>query len=64
MDKRRLTKEVMETDLSANAQRRRPRRTCLDRIDQVIEKSQIKSTRKPATAYEKIGESGRNELCE
>jgi hypothetical protein len=39
MDERRLTKKIYETDVGGNAGRRRPRRTFLDQIGEVLEKA-------------------------
>jgi hypothetical protein len=40
-----LTKEIYEADVGSNAGRRRPRRTFLDQIGEVLEKGQVMSTR-------------------
>jgi hypothetical protein len=45
MDERRLTKEIYKADLGGNAGSRRPRRTFLDQIGEVLEKDQVRSTR-------------------
>jgi hypothetical protein len=45
MDERRLAKEIYEVDVGGNAGRGRPRRTFLDQIGELLEKSQVKSTR-------------------
>jgi hypothetical protein len=45
MYERRLTKEIYEADLGGNAGKRRPRRTFLDQIGEVLKKGQVKSTR-------------------
>jgi hypothetical protein len=45
MDERTLTKEIYEADVGGNAGRRRPRRTFLDQIGEVLEKGQVKSIR-------------------
>jgi hypothetical protein len=42
---RRLTIEIYEADVGGNAERRRPRRTFLDQIGEVLEKDRVKSTR-------------------
>jgi hypothetical protein len=58
-----LTKEIYKADLGGNAVRGRPRRTFLDKIGEVLEKGQVKSTPKPASVYEKFDESARSERC-
>jgi hypothetical protein len=45
MDERRLTIEIYKADLGGNAGRRRPRRTFLGRIGEVLEKGQVKRIR-------------------
>jgi hypothetical protein len=46
MDKRRFTKEIYEASVGGNAGRGRPRRIFLDQIGEVLEKDQVRSTRK------------------
>jgi hypothetical protein len=45
MGERRLTKEIYEADVGGTAGRKRPRRTFLDQIREVLEKGQVRSTR-------------------
>jgi hypothetical protein len=45
MGERRLTKEIYEADVGINAGRGRPRRAFLDQIGEVLETTQVKSTR-------------------
>jgi hypothetical protein len=49
MDKKRLIKEIYEADVGSNAAgRRRPRRTFLDQVGEVLEEAQVTSTRNRA----------------
>jgi hypothetical protein len=45
MNGRKLTKEIYAADLGGNAIMKRPRRTFLDQIEQVLEKAQVRRTR-------------------
>jgi hypothetical protein len=46
MDESRLSKEILEADMGDNAGRRRPRRTFLDQIGEVLEKGQVSKNRR------------------
>jgi hypothetical protein len=59
MDERRLTKEIYEADVGGTAGRGRLRRTFVDQIGEVLEKS--KEYPKPACVYEDFDDSGRSE---
>jgi hypothetical protein len=54
MDESRLTKEIHEADMGGNARRGRSRRTFLDQIGEVLEKSQAKSTRNRRTCMRNL----------
>jgi hypothetical protein len=62
MDERRLTSEIYEADVGANAGWGRPRRTFLDRIEEALQKGHVKITRN-WRAYEEFDDSRRSDRC-
>jgi hypothetical protein len=55
---RKLTKEIYEADEGGNV-RRRPMRTFLDQIGQVLEKGHVRSTRNRRAEFDERGSSER-----